>query len=57
MRDAFAVLFFVSVGMLFDPFLCSVARVGFGSVSIILLGKPLAALPSYWCCAIHCRWH
>lgn len=45
MRDAFAVLFFVSVGMLFDwrsvldsPGLMAV------TVAIILIGKPLAAL-------------
>ena len=44
MRDAFAVLFFVSVGMLFDP------RIGpetpwlvAGDLAIILVGKPLAA--------------
>lgn len=45
MRDAFAVLFFVSVGMLFDPqqLLHSPALVG-GTLAIILIGKPLAAL-------------
>ncbi|MGE3541187.1 MAG: cation:proton antiporter [Candidatus Tectimicrobiota bacterium] len=45
MRDAFAVLFFVSVGMLLDP---SVLLAAPGLVSailaIILLGKPVAAL-------------
>ncbi|HRJ72973.1 MAG TPA: cation:proton antiporter, partial [Terrimicrobiaceae bacterium] len=45
MRDAFAVLFFVSVGMLFDP-----AAVPHGwplmlaTLGIVLIGKPLAAL-------------
>ena len=45
MRDAFAVLFFVSVGMLFDP-----AAVITGwplmlvTLAIILIGKPLAAV-------------
>ncbi|HEX5139127.1 MAG TPA: cation:proton antiporter [Planctomycetota bacterium] len=45
MRDAFAVLFFVSVGMLFDPALL-VERPGLvlGSLAIVLVGKPLAAL-------------
>ncbi|MHA3773411.1 cation:proton antiporter [Verrucomicrobiota bacterium sgz303538] len=45
MRDAFAVLFFVSVGMLFDP-----ASVSHGwplmlaTLGIVLIGKPVAAL-------------
>jgi CPA2 family monovalent cation:H+ antiporter-2 len=45
MRDAFAVLFFVSVGMLFDP-----TKVGEGwplmlaTLGIVVVGKPLAAL-------------
>jgi monovalent cation:H+ antiporter-2, CPA2 family len=45
MRDAFAVLFFVSVGMLFDP-----TKVGEGwplmlaTLGIVVIGKPLAAL-------------
>lgn len=45
MRDAFAVLFFVSVGMLFNPahLLQEPALVG-ATLAIILLGKPLAAL-------------
>ncbi|CAH2030710.1 cation:proton antiporter [Trichlorobacter ammonificans] len=45
MRDAFAVLFFVSVGMLFDPahLLREPVLVG-ATLAIILLGKPLAAL-------------
>ncbi len=45
MRDAFAVLFFVSVGMLFDPHypFRSPGLVA-GTLAVILLGKPLAAL-------------
>ena len=45
MRDAFAVLFFVSVGMLFEPgFLLE--RPGFvaATLAIVLFGKPLAAM-------------
>jgi monovalent cation:H+ antiporter-2, CPA2 family len=44
MRDAFAVMFFVSIGMLFDP-----AHLGaapwqvFATLAIVLIGKPLAA--------------
>lgn len=45
MRDAFAVLFFVSVGMLFDP---GAIREGWPlmlvTLGIVLIGKPLAAL-------------
>jgi CPA2 family monovalent cation:H+ antiporter-2 len=44
MRDAFAVLFFVSTGMLFDPF--AVPRtpaVVLVTLAIIVVGKPLAA--------------
>lgn len=45
MRDAFAVLFFVSVGMLFDPAaLLAAPGVALITLAIILLGKPLAAL-------------
>ncbi|MBI4565021.1 MAG: cation:proton antiporter [Planctomycetes bacterium] len=45
MRDAFAVLFFVSVGMLFDPrFLLAEPWLVLGALAIILIGKPLAAL-------------
>lgn len=45
MRDAFAVLFFVSVGMLFNP-ACLVEEPALvlGALSIILIVKPLAAL-------------
>jgi CPA2 family monovalent cation:H+ antiporter-2 len=49
MRDAFAVLFFVSVGMLFDP---STIRTGWPlmlfTLAIILIGKPVAALVVMW---------
>lgn len=45
MRDAFAVLFFVSVGMMFDP---SAVVTGWplmlATLGIVILGKPLAAL-------------
>jgi CPA2 family monovalent cation:H+ antiporter-2 len=45
LRDAFAVLFFVSVGMLFNPFvLISHPWAILGVLGIILLGKSLAAL-------------
>jgi CPA2 family monovalent cation:H+ antiporter-2 len=45
MRDAFAVLFFVSVGMLFDPFYILEAPVLVAAtLAVILLGKPAAAL-------------
>ncbi len=45
MRDAFAVLFFVSVGMLFNPaHLMEAPGLVIITLVIILLGKPLAAL-------------
>jgi CPA2 family monovalent cation:H+ antiporter-2 len=45
MRDAFAVLFFVSVGMLFDPqFLLTEPLLVAAGLGIILLAKPLLAL-------------
>jgi CPA2 family monovalent cation:H+ antiporter-2 len=45
MRDAFAVLFFVSVGMLFDPaYLAQEPGLVAATLGIILLGKPVAAL-------------
>jgi monovalent cation:H+ antiporter-2, CPA2 family len=45
MRDAFAVLFFVSVGMLFDPaFLIEEPLLVMAALGIILLVKPLTAL-------------
>ncbi|MCU0715083.1 MAG: cation:proton antiporter [Pirellula sp.] len=49
MRDAFAVLFFVSVGMLFDPFVMIEHPVLFlGLLSIILIIKPLTAFLIVW---------
>ena len=46
MRDAFAVLFFVSVGMLFDPARAAASRPGWSlaTLAIVLVGKPLVAL-------------
>jgi monovalent cation:H+ antiporter-2, CPA2 family len=45
MRDAFAVLFFVSVGMLFNPaHLMEAPGLVLATLAVILLGKPLAAL-------------
>jgi monovalent cation:H+ antiporter-2, CPA2 family len=45
LRDAFAVLFFVSVGMLFDPgFLIEQPLMVVAALGIILIAKPLAAL-------------
>ena len=45
MRDAFAVLFFVSVGMLFHPgYLLEEPVLVLATLGIILLGKPLAAI-------------
>jgi CPA2 family monovalent cation:H+ antiporter-2 len=44
MRDAFAVLFFVSVGMLFDPkALAAAPGLLLLTLAIVLVGKPLAA--------------
>ena len=45
MRDAFAVLFFVSVGMLFDPrFLLAQPLLVISVLGIVLIAKPLTAL-------------
>jgi len=45
MRDAFAVLFFVSVGMLFDPsFLITHPQMVVAGLAVVLLFKPLSAL-------------
>lgn len=45
MRDAFAVLFFVSMGMLFDPTqLAANAALTMLTLGVILIGKPLAAM-------------
>jgi CPA2 family monovalent cation:H+ antiporter-2 len=44
MRDAFAVLFFVSVGMLFDPFyLLQSPMLVLSTLAIIMVGSPLTA--------------
>ena len=49
MRDAFAVLFFVSVGMLLDPAVL-VASPGLliGALAVILVGKPVVAILFVW---------
>jgi CPA2 family monovalent cation:H+ antiporter-2 len=45
MRDAFAVLFFVSIGMLFDPRSLIQAPMVIGMVLVVvIIGKPLAAV-------------
>ena len=45
LRDAFAVLFFASVGMLFNPhFILERPLLMLGGLAIVLIGKPLAAL-------------
>ncbi|WP_437747181.1 cation:proton antiporter [Sorangium sp. So ce1504] len=45
MRDAFAVLFFVSVGMHLDPAQLAVGwQLAAGTLAVVLIGKPLAAL-------------
>lgn len=45
LRDAFAVLFFSSVGMLFDPmFLIREPLMVLAGLAIVMIGKPLAAL-------------
>jgi CPA2 family monovalent cation:H+ antiporter-2 len=45
MRDAFAVLFFVSVGMLLDPgFVMSEPLLILSALAVVLIGKPLVAL-------------
>jgi monovalent cation:H+ antiporter-2, CPA2 family len=49
MRDAFAVLFFVSVGMLFDPAsLMASAGLTIGALAVVLVGKPVVALLLVW---------
>jgi len=49
MRDAFSVLFFVSVGMLLDPgaLLTSPGLLA-GALAIVLIGKPVVALLLVW---------
>jgi CPA2 family monovalent cation:H+ antiporter-2 len=45
LRDAFAVLFFASVGMLFDPgFMLESPGLVLAGLGIVMVGKPLAAL-------------
>ena len=49
MRDAFAVLFFVSVGMLLDPgALLAAPGLVAGALLIVLVGKPVVALLFVW---------
>jgi CPA2 family monovalent cation:H+ antiporter-2 len=49
MRDAFAVLFFVSVGMLLDPqSLLETPGLILGALAVVLLGKPVVALLIVW---------
>ena len=49
MRDAFAVLFFVSVGMLLDPgALIASPGLVVGALAVVLVGKPLVALLIVW---------
>jgi CPA2 family monovalent cation:H+ antiporter-2 len=49
MKDAFAVLFFVSVGMLFDPSVLMVQPLLLlGILAVVMLAKPLAALVIVW---------
>jgi CPA2 family monovalent cation:H+ antiporter-2 len=49
MRDAFAVLFFVSVGMLLDPGdLIEAPGLIAATLGVVLLGKPLVALLIVW---------
>jgi CPA2 family monovalent cation:H+ antiporter-2 len=52
MRDAFAVLFFVSVGMLLDPLaMLEAPWLMLGALAIVLIGKPLVAFVLVW--ALH----
>jgi CPA2 family monovalent cation:H+ antiporter-2 len=45
MRDAFAVLFFVSVGMLLDPsYVMNAPLLVLSALGVVLIGKPLVAL-------------
>jgi len=49
MRDAFAVLFFVSVGMLLDPgALVTSPGLVAGALAVVLVGKPVVALLLVW---------
>ena len=52
MRDAFAVLFFVSVGMLLDPAaLLSPPAVVAGALAVVLMAKPAVAFVLVWPCS------
>ncbi len=56
MRDAFAVLFFVSVGMLFDPmFVVREPAMALAGLVVVLVVKPLAALVIVALCAYPIR--
>jgi len=49
MRDAFAVLFFVSVGMLLDPTaLVESPALTLGALAVVLIAKPLVAFVIVW---------
>ena len=49
LRDAFAVLFFVSVGMLLQPHtLLDNPLLGFGTLAVVMVGKPLVAFFITW---------
>jgi K+:H+ antiporter len=49
MRDAFAVLFFVSVGMLLDPgALVESPWLVLATLAVVMIGKPIAALAIVW---------
>jgi CPA2 family monovalent cation:H+ antiporter-2 len=49
MRDAFAVLFFVSVGMLLDPgYLAEAPGLVAGALAVVMIGKPAVALLIVW---------
>ncbi|MBS0197567.1 MAG: cation:proton antiporter [Planctomycetes bacterium] len=56
MRDAFAVLFFVSVGMLFDPaFVIKQPLLVSAGLAVVLIAKPLAALAIVALCGYPAR--
>ncbi len=49
MRDAFAVLFFVSVGMLLDPrYLLEAPGLIAAALAVVVIGKPLVAIAVVW---------
>jgi CPA2 family monovalent cation:H+ antiporter-2 len=49
MRDAFAVLFFVSVGMLLEPgALLRTPALVLGALAVVLVGKPIVAMVLVW---------